>query len=293
MKIYKSVIDSEGKETWIKKSLKELIAELHPCPHCGHHELRIDNASNGSKAVIWCINCKHSIADDNLSKVMDAWNHDYSEVEQKFEEAKEEKREMDAKIKELNKAANIQTKLQFNKKQVRIKIDNECFGSLKEAAEFLEMNQNILGLMTKDGLEHNIKGFKVCRIDPCIKKGRFKIINETTGEISNSIKEAGKKYRIKASLINRYITLFGKCVLKSGEVLKEYIEPTKVIEKVKTIEEPKQVEKIIEKQEAKQIIQAKSIQISNNIKASIYEAAKACLEDKNITMFEKVLELLK
>ena len=125
-------------------------------------------------------------------------------------------------------------------------------------------------------------------------------VKEESDKIKNSLKPVSVRL---SELLNREV-LFSSVTcgeeldnmasdLKSGEVLKEYIEPTKVIEKVKTIEEPKQVEKIIEKQEAKQIIQAKSIQISNNIKASIYEAAKACLEDKNITMFEKVLELLK
>lgn len=313
MKLYKSYIDKSGKVRWIKKSFGELIESLHPCPVCGRHHLRIDNTYGWTNAAIWCQNCKHHIEGKNLSETMDRWNAEFEKVEPKFEQAKNERKEMLTTIKELNKS---ESKEEYNPRKgmgVRIKIDDEVFNTIKEAAAFLEIDCSYLNKTLKDKNSAVVKGFTVERISKFHKRNRqsrdFRIINENTKEIFKSYKECASKYHIKAKDLKRNIELFHKHIMRTGEILrvtaeenilnintnkKQVIESSTTVENLTVIDTPSVDNQIqnITKEEIEENIETKKYEITNAVKAGIYDALKVCAENEDLIMFNKLLKII-
>lgn len=305
MKLYKEYTDRDGKTKWVKKNFKELIESLHPCSICGHKHIRIDNSYGWTNAVIWCQNCKHHIEGKNLSETMDKWNEEYDKSEHKFEEAKEERKEMLETIKEINKEQEKYEYNPANGKGIRIKIEDEVFDTLKAAAQFLEIDCSDLNRRLHKNNPTTIKGLLVERLTNFRtnkkKTKDFCIINENTKETFESYKDCAKKYHIVAKDLKRYMELFGKFIMKTGEVLvlnnsklnKVLDKPTlkvlnkETVNKEKTITEVKEI-----KQEIKEQTSVTKHEINNLVKASLYDALKTCAENKDIVMFNKLINLI-
>lgn len=313
MKLYKSYIDKNGKTRWIKKNFKELIESLHPCPVCSQHHLRIDNTYGWTNAAIWCQNCKHHIEGKNLSETMDRWNAEFEKVESKFEQAKDERKEMLATIKELNK---VESNEEYNPRKgmgVRIKIDDEIFNTLKEAAAFLEIDCSYLNKTLKAKNPAVVRGFTVERLSEFHKRNRksnnFRIINENTKEVFKSYKECASKYHIKAKDLKRNIELFNKYIMRTGEILrvtteentlnidtnkKQVINSSTAVENSIVIDTPSvnnEIQNII-KEEIKENIETQKYEIKNAVKAGIYDALKVCAENEDLVMLNKLLKII-
>ena len=182
-----------------------------------------------------------------------------------------------------------------------IMIDGDKFNSLKQAAEFLEMNDYDLSgkLDTNDVTE--IKGFKVQRIGKRAKRIRGPIYCERTNTLFRSADELSKYLMVDGTIICKFLRETGKFIDKNGNVyirlkeksLAEHLAKQhdiipEVLDKSLTVEPGKVIEEL--KVEVKQEVTKENV--SKDSTAELSRITKSFIDKGNYEIAGDLLKVL-
>lgn len=190
----------------------------------------------------------------------------------------------------------------------QVSIDGEVFDTIKEAADYLEMNAYDLAGTLMDNEEKNIKGFVVKRLKKRISRLSGKIYCYKNGKIFKNALVLGKILHVNPTYItqklrteNKYVDIYGNTYRRVQN--EENFKNAEVIDEIKVAEINKAKQDAInksiqEKFEAKQQKELEQSQpkVENkkevNVRDSLKEALILLVDKKDYEHAKTLLDIM-
>lgn len=190
----------------------------------------------------------------------------------------------------------------------QVSIDGEVFDTIKEAADYLEMNAYDLAGTLMDNEEKNIKGFVVKRLKKRISRLSGKIYCYKNGKIFKNALVLGKILNINPTYItqklrteNKYVDIYGNTYRRVQN--EENFKNAEVIDEIKVAEINKAKQDAINKdiQERFEAKQQKELEQSQpkvenkkevNVRDSLKEALILLVDKKDYEHAKTLLDIM-
>lgn len=190
----------------------------------------------------------------------------------------------------------------------QVSIDGEVFDTIKEAADYLEMNAYDLAGTLMDNEEKNIKGFVVKRLKKRISRLSGKIYCYKNGKIFKNALVLGKILHVNPTYItqklrteNKYVDIYGNTYRRVQN--EENFKNAEVIDEIKVAEINKAKQDAINKdiQERFEAKQQKELEQSQpkvenkkevNVRDSLKEALILLVDKKDYEHAKTLLDIM-